>query len=183
MHNPYLIGQRVYIRPVELDDAPLIRTWHNDPEIRKLAIGGRLPYTQDFEEEDIKNAIKSKEQAYLMIVKKVEDKAIGFIRINELRSFDRNVWLRMIIGDKNSWGQGYGSDALRCVLHWLFNELNVYRVEIEIFAFNERALKFFKKIGFKQEGIHRKAHFSEGQYHDIISLGLLREEFSKEVML
>ncbi len=180
MHNPYLVGQSVYLRPVEIDDATQIQTWHNDPEIRKLAIGGRLPYTKDGEEEDIKNASKSDKAAYLMIVKKSDDKPIGFIRLDFWSPFHGIVWLSMIIGDKNSWRQGYGSDALRAVLRWLFHELNVHRVELETFATNERALKFFKKIGFKQEGVRRQAHFSEGRYHDVVLFSLLKEEFSNE---
>lgn len=180
MHSPYLIGQSVYLRPVELYDVTLIQTWHNDPEIRKLALGGRLPYTKEAEEEDIKTASQSDKKAYLMIVKKSDDKPIGFIPLDFWDPFCGIVWLRIIIGDKNSWGQGYGSDALRCTLCWLFQELNVHRVELETFATNERALNFFKKIGFKQEGVRRQAHFSEGQYHDVVLFSLLKEEFLNE---
>lgn len=180
MNNPYLVGKNVYLRPVEFTDAPLIQTWHNDPELRKLGGNPKLLSTKDTEEEDIQKAYKSDDEAYLMIVKKANNDAIGFIRLNRLTSRDRNVWLRMVIGDKASWGKGYGSQVLRAVSHWIFNELNVHRVECETYATNEGALKFFKRMGFKKEGVHRQAHFTEGKYEDIISFGILREEFHYE---
>jgi RimJ/RimL family protein N-acetyltransferase len=177
MRNPYLIGNSVWLRPVEISDAQLIQKWHNDPELRKLAGAPRLVSTLTDEEEDIKNASKSDDEVYLMIVKKEDDKSVGFIRLNGLSSFERRVWLRISIGNKASWGKGYGSDAMRYVLKWLFYEMNIHRVELETYSTNERALKFFEYIGFKREGIRREAHFANGRYYDIVCFGLLRGEF------
>ncbi|PIP11753.1 MAG: hypothetical protein COT45_05590 [bacterium (Candidatus Stahlbacteria) CG08_land_8_20_14_0_20_40_26] len=177
MQNPYIIGNSICLRPVEVGDAPLIQEWHNDPELRKLAGAPRLVSMLTAEEEDIKNVSKSEDEVYLMIVKKADNKPIGFIRLNGLTSSERIVWLRISIGDKASWGKGYGSDAMRSVLQWLFGEENIHRVELETFATNERALKFFEHIGFKREGVRRQAHFADGQYYDIVCFGLLRGEF------
>lgn len=175
MNSAYLAGKNIYLRPVEISDAPLIQSWHNDPELRKLAGSPRVSSTLDNEEEDIKNASKSENEAYLMIVKKADNVQIGFIRLNELE--DRVVWLRIVIGDKGSWGKGYGSEAMRYTLYWLFRKLNVHRVELEAFASNTRAISFFKKIGFKSEGVRREAHFTGDRYEDIIFFGLLKKEF------
>lgn len=177
MQNPYLIGNSVYLHPVEVSDAPLIQIWHNDPELRKLAGAPRLVSTLTDEEEDIKNASKSEDEVYLMIVKKEDDKPVGFIRLSGLSSFERIVWLRISIGNKASWGKGYGSDAMKCVLEWLFYEMNIHRVELETYSTNERALKFNERIGFKREGVRRQAHFADGKYYDIVCFGLLKEEF------
>jgi RimJ/RimL family protein N-acetyltransferase len=145
--------------------------------LRKLARGGGLPTTHEKEEEDIRSAYNSKDEAYLMVVKKSNNKAIGFIRVNGIPN--KNVWLRMIIGDKNAWGKNYASDAIRCVLKWLFYELNIHRVELETYTTNKRAIRFFEKMGFKKEGVLREAHFCDGKYYDIISYGLLKDEFQK----
>jgi ribosomal-protein-alanine N-acetyltransferase len=177
MQRPFLIGNNIYLRSVEMGDASLIQKWHNDPELRKLARCGELPVTVVSEEKDIKISFDSKDETYLMIVKKLKNQPIGFIRVNCLTNPSRNVWLRMIIGDKNSWGKHYASNALQLVLKWLFSELNIHRVTLETYATNKRAFKFFKKIGFKQEGIAREAHFSDGTFDDIICCGLLKREF------
>ncbi len=180
MQNPYLRGNSVYLRPVEVSDAPLIQGWHNEPELRKLSGAPRLVSSLLTEEKDIKDSLESEDEVYLMIVKKADNKPIGFIRLNGLTSFERTVWLRMSIGDKTSWDKGYGSDAMRCVLYWLFYEVNIHRVELETYATNERALKFFDHIGFKREGVRRQAHFADGKYYDIVCFGLLRNEFHCE---
>jgi len=177
MKRPFLIGNSVYLRSVEISDASLIQRWHNDPELRKFARCGGLPVTIVGEKNDIKIARDSNDDVYLMIVKKSRNQPIGFIRVNWLTNPSRNVWLRMIIGDKKSWGKNYARNALQLVLEWLFSELNIHRVSLETYATNKRALKFFKKIGFRQEGIAREAHFSDGTFYDIICFGLLKREF------
>lgn len=179
MNNPFLICKNCYLRPVEINDAPLIQKWHNDPELRRLGSGSGLPVTREKEEQDIKSACNSKDEAYLMVVKKRDNKAIGFIRFNYIDSISKNVWLRMIIGDKKAWGKNYASEALKSVLKWLFYEQNIHRITLETYATNKRALKFFEKMGFKKEGVLRGAHYADGKYFDIISYGLLKNEFEK----
>ena len=179
MNNPFLISKNCYLRPVEINDALLIQTWHNDHELRRLGSGGGLPVTKEKEEQDIKSSYSSKDEAYLMVIKKENNKAIGFIRINCLTRISKDVWLRMIIGDKKAWGRGYASEALQSVLKWLFYELNIRRITLETYATNKRALKFFEKMGFKKEGVLREAHYADGKYYDIISYGLLKKEFEK----
>lgn len=85
----------------------------------------------------------------------------------------------MIIGDKKAWGKSYASEALKSVLKWLFYEQNIHRITLETYATNKRALKFFEKMGFKKEGVLRGAHYADGKYFDIISYGLLKNEFEK----
>ncbi len=177
MTKPFLMGRRVYLRPIKITDAPIIQNWHNDPELRKVARAGERPTTIEYEKEDIKTSYNNKDEAYLMVVKKANEKEIGFIRGNCLASSSGNVWLRMIIGDKKAWGKDYAVDALRCFLGWLFYELNIHRVTCETYATNRRAIRFFEKIGFKREGVIREAHYIDGKYHDIISFGLLKREF------
>ena len=179
-NNPFLVGKEIYLRAVEISDASLIQRWHNDPGLRKLARCGELPVTLAGEEKDIELAFNSKNEIYLMVVRESNNKPIGFIRLSGLTSSSRGVWLRMIIGDKKAWGKNYAKNALGAVLEWLFYELNIHRVGLETYATNKRAIKFFKKMGFKQEGISRDAHFADGRYYDIICFGLLKKEFRKD---
>jgi RimJ/RimL family protein N-acetyltransferase len=180
MHNPFLIGTTVYLRPVEITDASIIQGWHNDPELRRLARSGELPVTQQKEEADIEAASDSQDEVYLMVVKKSDNKSIGFIRINGITSSTGDVWLRMIIGDKHAWGKQYAREALQNVLEWLFLERHIHRVTLETYATHRRAIRFFEKIGFQREGLRREAHFEGGSYHDIVCFGLLEHEFNKK---
>ena len=176
--SKFLVGKRTYLRPVELSDTRLIQTWHNDPEIRRLARLGELPITYTKEEEDIKMARASSEETYLMIVETSGDRSIGFVRLNYIDTVSRNMWLRMIIGDVEARGRNLTEDALRVVLEWLFAEQNVHRITLEAYASNKRAIHFFEKLGFRKEGVIREAVYAAGEYYDIVTLGLLNREFT-----
>jgi RimJ/RimL family protein N-acetyltransferase len=67
---------------------------------------------------------------------------------------------------------------VRTMLKFGFETLNLHRVELEVFAFNPRALRCYEKAGFKKEGTRRQVHFYEGRYHDAFYMGILQEEFA-----
>jgi ribosomal-protein-alanine N-acetyltransferase len=177
MKNAFLVGKKTYLRPVELSDTRLIQEWHNDPRIRTLTRLGELPVTYVKEDNDIRISKDSQEEIYLIIMEKSTDKSIGFVRLNFIDSVSRNMWLRFVVGDPNVWGKNLARDALIHVLKWLFSEQNIHRVTLESYAINTRAIKFFQKLGFKQEGTIREAIYFDGKYYDIVSLGILTGEF------
>lgn len=175
--NETMEGALTHLRPVGLDDAPFIRKWHNDPELKKLARVGVKNTSLKQEKHDIKTVWKSKDHGYHMILIKSSNKPIGFFRFNFIDRESGNVWLRVMIGDKGSQGKGYARDALRCYLKWMFYKLGVHRVTLECYATNLRATRFYKKIGFKKEGVLREAVLINRKYHDIISFGMLKRDF------
>ncbi|MCF7815351.1 MAG: GNAT family N-acetyltransferase, partial [Candidatus Cloacimonetes bacterium] len=83
----------------------------------------------------------------------------------------------IFIGNKNYWGKGYGSEALSLLLDYGFNILNLNNIMLETFSFNERALKSYKKVGFKEIGRRRQAIIMGGKKYDEILLDILAEDF------
>ncbi len=169
-------GSMVYLRPVRLDDASVIRKWHNDPQLMRLARVGEKKTTLKEERIDIQAARKSDREAYHMIMKKLDNSAIGFVRFNYIDRTSGNVWLRVMVGERQAHGKGYAREALQIYLEWLFDVIGVHRVTIECYATNERAVKFYRQLGFRKEGVLREAVLIDGKYHDIFSFGLLRED-------
>ena len=82
-----------------------------------------------------------------------------------------------MVGDKSYWSNGYGSDAVMTLLRFAFEEMNLNRVELGVFEFNERAIACYLKCGFVEEGRRREHYFQEGRYWDIIDMSVLRREF------
>lgn len=171
-------GVNVYLRPVVLRDAVVIRKWHNDPEIMRVARVGEKKTTLAEERADIRSASRSDRQAYHVIVKRSNDTPIGFLRFIFIDKTSGNVWLRMMIGDKKTWGKGYARDAMQAYLRWLFDTINVHRVTLECYSTNTRAVEFYLRIGFRKEGVLREAVLIDGKYRDILSFGMLSKEFS-----
>jgi RimJ/RimL family protein N-acetyltransferase len=86
----------------------------------------------------------------------------------------------IMIGDKENQGKGYGTDAMKVLVKYGFNTLNLNRIELETFEFNLRAFKSYKKVGFKEEGTRRKAIYVNGKYYDCYILGILRDEWNED---
>jgi [ribosomal protein S5]-alanine N-acetyltransferase len=74
-------------------------------------------------------------------------------------------------------GQGLGREITRLVLSWAFGVLGVHRVELEVLAFNRRAIDCYLACGFRTEGIRREAELYPGGWEDLIAMGVLRSEY------
>ena len=106
-----------------------------------------------------------------------DDRMIGMIHLFGLSWTHADAWLGIGLGDRAYWGKGYGTDALRVMLRYVFTELNLRRVTLGVFAYNPRAIKAYEKAGFKEEGRLRQYVLREGQRNDMIIMGALREEW------
>lgn len=83
----------------------------------------------------------------------------------------------IFIGDKDYREKGYGTEAIRLILDYGFNYLNLNNIKLDLMEFNERALACYKKCGFKEYGRRRKCRFINGKYYDVIEMDILSEEF------
>ena len=102
---------------------------------------------------------------------------IGNIGLHDLDWKNRNAQLGVVIGEKAYWGLGYGTDAIKALLRFAFDEMNLHRVQLRVFEFNERAIRCYRRCGFREEGRLRQELYRGGAYHDVLLMGILREEF------
>lgn len=82
-----------------------------------------------------------------------------------------------MIGRKNLLGQGYGREALSLLQKFAFETLNLNRLELEVYDFNERGRRCYASCGFKEEGRLRQKMFKNGKYCDVIVMSVLAEEY------
>lgn len=170
-----LIGERVRLRAIEHEDLPRCVAWLNDPEvIQYLTL--YMPLSHEDEERWFEQYLQDPRRKVLAIETE-EGEHIGNIGLEEIDWKNRCAELGIFIGDKQHWGQGYGTDAIRTLLRFAFEELNLNRVYLRVFAFNERARRCYLRCGFVEEGRQRQAHFTAGRYHDVILMSILRSEW------
>jgi RimJ/RimL family protein N-acetyltransferase len=105
------------------------------------------------------------------------DKLIGFVAFDGLNWTDRDSYVAIGIGEPDFWGRGYGSDAMRLMLRYGFNELNLHRVSLTVYAYNTRAIRSYEKCGFKHEGRIREFVLRDGRRSDMLHMGILRSEW------
>ena len=174
-----IYGERVRLRAICRADLPRFLIWFNDPEIL-----GTLRLFQPMSEMSEERWIATlpdriHEKVFAIEVFDEEDGwiHIGNVGLHDVDYKDRHAELGIVIGSKAHWGNGYGPDATRTMLRWGFDELNLHRVELEVYEFNARARRVYERVGFRHEGIRRACYFHAGRYHDAMLMGLLADEF------
>ncbi len=175
----FLIGERVYLRPLEKEDFNLLYVWSNDPEIRGLT-GEVLPTYQETVAEFQARLRTDVSRAWFGVVVKEDDRLIGEAGLLRMFPAWRTTDLSLILGDRAAWRKGYGSEAMELLLDYAFGYLNFHRVAIGVVGSNERALKFYEKVGFKREGIQRDGYFYDHRYQDFVMMSILENEFRAE---
>lgn len=109
------------------------------------------------------------------------DQPIGFESIFGTRNQHGDCWVGIGIGDRAYWGRGYGTDAMRLLLQFCFQELNKHRVSLAVLSNNTRAIRSYLKNGFVQEGVVRGSDHRFGLRQDVVVMGILRSEWQAAV--
>jgi RimJ/RimL family protein N-acetyltransferase len=180
MRNPFVVGPRVYLRPLDRADAPAFVTWLNDPQVRRFLLA-RRPMTLRAEEEFL-DSLGQGDRIAVGIALRDGDRLIGGTGLHDIDPICRRAAFGIVIGEPGEWGKGYGTEATRLMLGYAFETLNLNRVWLHAFEYNERALRAYEKIGFRREGVLRQDTFREGRYWDTIAMAILREEWDKRAV-
>jgi RimJ/RimL family protein N-acetyltransferase len=105
------------------------------------------------------------------------DFLIGFIGLFDLFMQHGDTFVAIALGEREYLGKGYGTDAMRVMLRYVFNELNLRRVSLIVFEYNPRAIRSYVKVGFISEGRIRDVMQRDGRRWDFLYMGILREEW------
>ncbi len=173
-----LIGKRVYLRRFSRDDLPYTQKWSNDAELRKL-IGEVAPMSRAETEKWYRELVADKDRIWFVIVLKKGDRIIGEAGLLRMFRPWRSTDMTIIIGEKDAWGKGYGTEVGHLLLDYAFGQLGFHRISIGVVGFNKRALKFWESLGFKKEGVERDAHLYNNEFSDGIMMSILENEYEK----
>ena len=172
----FLIGKRVYLRALEKEDLICIQKWSNDPEIRKLT-GEVASMGQADADKFLERVYNDNTREWFVIIIKENEQLIGEAGLLRMFHAWRTTDISIIIGEKDAWGKGYGTEAILLLLYYAFRRLNFHRVAIGVVGFNEKAIRFWEKVGFKKEGIQRDGYYYKYKYHDFVMMSILEGEF------
>jgi RimJ/RimL family protein N-acetyltransferase len=170
-----IVGQKNRLRAIEREDIPTFVRWLNDGEVRRY-LEMYLPISKAQEEEWFEAQLRD-ESSRIFAIETEEAVHIGNIGLHDLDWKNRSASMGIVIGEREYWGRGYGSDAITTLLGFAFSEMNLHRIHLSVFDFNERAIRCYEKCGFRHEGRAREALFQDGKYHDSLLMGIVRREF------
>lgn len=173
-----LRGTHVLLRELTTADQPALRAFVNDPDVMR-ASSVYAPVSDVQQDSWFKSAMGSHNAHWFGIedIRTEQPRLVGTCCLVDIDWVGRVAELRIRLGDKTVWGDGLGSDACALLLAFAFDDLNLERVGLRLWAKNTRAQRLYEKLGFIVEGRLRSAGFINGSRDDVIWMGLLREEW------
>jgi len=168
-------GERVLLRAAERDDLPRFVQWLNDPIVLEY-FGNLFPLSLEQEEKGYEAMLQDSSLCSFAV--EFKGRRVGGAGLSSMDSRNRNAEVGLFIGVPELWDQGLGRDVTTMLLRYGFEELNLHRIYLRVFAANERAVYLYETLGFRHEGCWRRGESRHGRYHDIPWMSILRAEWS-----
>ena len=164
-----ITGERVVIKGLSRSVSAQIYNIVNKEEFRELT--GTLYPVSEFEHEEwLKRAATNPDQKLFGVFDRKADSFLGTIGLKNFDQKNRNAELFVSLDSPG----GYGADAVQTLVRYSFSHLNMHKIYLKVFATNTRAIHCYEKAGFQTEGILRQHHFDNGQYTDVLIMGIHR---------
>lgn len=174
-----LTGEKVRLVALTRNEASLVASWYADAEfMRLLDADVAFPKSED----DIGRMVEDSSRhntSFLFGVRRISDEQlVGIVDLTDILWHHGVGWLSIAIA-REFWGQGLGTEALMLLVQYAFMELNLHRLQLTVFDYNERAMAVYCKLGFQREGTFREYMQRDGQWYDMHLMGLLRREWEE----
>ena len=174
-----IYGERIRLRATERNDVKTFYNWVNDPEVTRY-LSMYLPLST-VDEETWFNSMSQRPQSEKTLSIEIRNesgwKMIGNCGVFDIDTVTRSGELGIMLGEKDEWNKGYGTEAMMLLVQHCFNTLNFNRVHLRVYAENLRAKRSYEKAGFVEEGRMREAVYKHGKYDDVIVMSVLRSEW------
>ena len=173
-----LKGEHVNLCILRTDDEAidLYTKWENDETINHY-VGNHNTMYQRSEEKEWAEKKRNEHQLEFNIIEKDSQKLIGNCNL-----YYNNIsaYLGILIGEESGRDKGYGTEVIKLLVKYAFETLNMHRVELNVNGENERAIRCYKKAGFKVCATYHEAVFYENHYSDILGMEILRKDYDRQ---
>jgi len=179
-----LRGRRVRLSAMTEADLESVARWYEDPDFLRFYDSlPAYPKTAESLKEWLKERQEASDEFWFAVRSVPSGDLIGMVAIDGIEWSNRSGWLSIGIGDQSNWNQGFGREATELLVEFAFNELNLHRITLTVFRYNERAIALYEKIGFQHEGTFRDFGERDGKRYDMLLYGLLRPEWAERKSL
>lgn len=168
-------GETIKLTQPRAGDTAIMMEWYTDSEYLQNI---DTDVAKQQAESDIQKLIESNEDSFYFHIRTIkDDRLIGFVTLFNLEWNNQTARLAIGIGDSQNRSKGYGTEALSLILNYGFNELNLYKINLDVISYNRRALKAYQRAGFQVEGINKRAVLRNQVRSDIIYMGIFQEDW------
>ena len=172
-----IAGKKTTLRVLSKRDLGKSLIWLKDPSVNMFLSHSFDDYTRD---QEIKwfEFIKNSNNDVVFAIEDINTNLyIGNCALHKIDWENETCEMGIVIGEKDYWNKGYGSDAVRSILNFAFFGLNLKNIKLEVYRYNRRAINVYKKSGFKLIKTEKKSHFYNGKYWDTLIMELKRSDF------
>ena len=193
----FLQSDKVCLRPFEDGDVQHLSAWFNDPEVTHFMFTGQKPTTEkqvkkimdhDIEHgrtstapQSIKTIVEQEVKALtntiFMVCNVSTEELIGLVGLYEIHQIARKAEMRIIIGNKNYWGKGYGTEITEIINFYGFDRLNLHRIYLGVTHENKGGIRAYEKAGYVHEGVLKEDIYRNSRYYDSVRMGILRNDY------
>ncbi|MEG2707624.1 MAG: GNAT family protein [Vagococcus sp.] len=167
---------RIYVRPLQVADASYILKSSKDQEIRYMT-GTTAHFSLDVIEQHIQAITKDDSREDYAICLNETDEVIGELSILDIDEDDESAGFRISMTSIEHTGKGLGYEALRLMISYVFEELKLNRLQLEVFSHNKRGIRAYEKVGFVKEGTLRQTRKYEDHFFDEVIMSILKQDY------
>lgn len=174
-----MVGTKVMLRPVRLDDAAIMGEWKNDEQTYMYLGGGYQPISLDQYRKWVENMIDQTGSNKRFIIENMEHQPIGMVGLYSINWIHRTCEIGAFIGDHGSQNRGLATEACHIIEQYASFYLNLRKISLKVVDENNRAKAFWQKLGYNAVGKLRKERFINGKYCDVV----IMEKFIEAVKI
>ena len=164
----------IYLRLMTYADTDLIVNWRNSDGVRENFIYQAL-FTREGHENWIRTMIDTGKVVQMIICEEETNRPVGSVYLRDIDMTHRKAEYGIFIGEEDARGKGYGSSAARLMIQYAFEEMDLHRLFLRVYAENIQAIRSYEKAGFVKEAHLRDDVCIQGKYHDIVLMGILNQ--------
>jgi len=170
-------GELVRLAAPTAEDAPALAANSQIWTRRLMDSGPVFPFSTEKVTEMIERD-RADASLFRFVIRTIgDDTIIGFCGLSDIEWSNGVAWLGIGISDPEHWGKGYGREAVRLLLRFGFHELNLHRIALGVFSYNDRAIELYRTLGFVHEGTERESIHRGGARYDMLIFGMLRGDW------
>lgn len=181
----FLKSERIILQPIEIKEISkfscLIAGWVNDGQVTYYMFTGQKPKNSKQVSDNIKKELENQENIVFIAKDIKTQKLIGYAGLYDINQTARKAEFRVLIGEKDFWGKGYGTEITELVSYYGFDRLNLNRISLGYVADNKAASKTYEKAGYVYEGTLKQDIYRNSKYYDAVLMAILRDDYYKKL--
>jgi RimJ/RimL family protein N-acetyltransferase len=113
----------------------------------------------------------------MAVHERATDRLVGTCAFSQLDGENGSALYHITIGESDAWGRGYGTEATRLMVDHAFESLGLHRIALNVFEFNERAIRAYRRCGFTVEGRSRESIWRDRRWWDELAMSIIESDW------